>query len=308
MNKQKIGQNDENEFALSTGESSDDEEERIEEEEKARKTFSSIASDGADDIATDEFQNYLKRWGRHMTRKNIVMTEEDLDLSCKKESMTMKSEEEIAAVFSKFTSQEGSWNPDTVKCGACEALNPTASKELASGMATSVTSGGSIGSSGFSFPVSTALDSTSSFSFGGILASNNDTASEVKLFDVSFRDTAHSWGACFGKAKASYIWGSTTTVVFEKAKGFLFAGSVKPAEDSPSSRRKGQLWKRIIDFNQSLQRVNQSVSNALSTDQEFALKTVSKVDDLRAKLSDFCQEIIFFNELRDQIEKRMFCT
>ncbi|TDH67043.1 hypothetical protein CCR75_004149 [Bremia lactucae] len=606
----KYGQNDENEFADHDDESSDEDEQRKEEEDTARVTFRTLACKGTDYIATTVFPKLFKAMGstydeevHASTVANLdnngriyendfvtwyvswIFGDEDLEsgdendqtLSSQAQATKIKSKEEIAAVFSKFTAKEGSWkcsecmvtnSPDAMKCGACEALNPIASKGLAPVMATSATSAGSIGSSGFSFPVSTALESTSSFSFGGVLASSNDTANEVKFSGFSFGDTAPSWDAGFGKAAtlsaaatstssssctaikskpsastSSYppdttskpkpprfgatngsgyppdttskpkpptfgasngsdypsdttskpkpptfgtasssayppdtnskpklpIFGSTSsgdyppdttskpkpltfgatsssgsfqetnfkikppvfgqsnalkdapsstsfafnpfgknlfeskpqsssststnsaftfgrattdkaldastssfnvmkpnpfgstsaatflpaatsstrprlssntlsstlnkderfeklddekptkrtldfgdtsafdvkanTVVFEKAKGFPLAGPVKPAKDIPSSRMEGQLWKLIIDFDQSLQRVNQSVTTVLSTDQEFASKTLSKVDNLRAKLLNLCNEINSFDESRDQIEK-----
>jgi hypothetical protein len=83
----------------------------------------------------------------------------------------MKSKEEIAAAFSRFTAKEGSWKcavcmvsngPDAVKCSACETPNPSAPKVVAPVSAASATSAGSIGSGGFSFPVASSGASKSS--------------------------------------------------------------------------------------------------------------------------------------------------
>ncbi|ETP27641.1 hypothetical protein F442_23082, partial [Phytophthora nicotianae P10297] len=67
--------------------------------------------------------------------------------------------------------------PDAMKCSACETPNPAAPKVVVPVTAASATSAGSIGSGGFSFPVSTFSDSkTSSFSFGATPATGSNAA------------------------------------------------------------------------------------------------------------------------------------
>uniref|UniRef100_H3GJM7 RanBP2-type domain-containing protein n=1 Tax=Phytophthora ramorum TaxID=164328 RepID=H3GJM7_PHYRM len=167
------GQNDENEFAESDGESSDEEEERKEEEEKARNAFRSVASDGSDFIVSELFPNLFKTLGATYDEEEHASTlerlekdgkvyeadfipwyvnwifgddesdsdEDDVPSASVVEPTEMKSKEEIAAAFSKFTAKEGSWkcavcmvnnNPDAVKCSACETPNPAAPKPSSS--------------------------------------------------------------------------------------------------------------------------------------------------------------------------------
>ncbi|GMF47520.1 unnamed protein product [Phytophthora fragariaefolia] len=140
------GQNDENEFAESDDESSDEEEERKEEEEKARTTFRTIASDGTNFIASEQFPKLFKAMGSTYSEEEHASTleslekdgkvyeadfvswyvnwifgdedsdsdEDDAATSSSAKPAEMKSKEEIAAAFSKFTAKEGSW-----KCDVC---------------------------------------------------------------------------------------------------------------------------------------------------------------------------------------------
>ncbi|ETP43139.1 hypothetical protein F442_10005, partial [Phytophthora nicotianae P10297] len=81
------------------------------------------------------------------------------------------------------------------------------------------------------------------------------------------------------------------------------AAPAKSSKDIPSSRMEGQLWKLIIDFDKSLQRVNESSKNISSKDAEYSKKFLSQMDKLRAQISSLCDEINNLDESRDQIEK-----
>ncbi|KAF1776599.1 WD40/YVTN repeat-like-containing domain [Phytophthora cactorum] len=257
------GQNDENEFAESDGESSDEEEERKEEQDKARTTFRTMASDGADYIASEQFPKLFKAMGstydeeehastvEHLEKDgkiyendfvswyvNWIFGDDDSDsdedeaapASSESKPAEMKSKEEIAAVFSKFTAKEGSWKcavcmvsngPDAMKCSACETANPAAPKVVAPVTAASATSAGSIGSGGFSFPVPTGGDSKpSSFSFGVAPAAGSDAGGASKSTGFSFGGASSATGFSFPS--------STTS----SGTGFTFPSSTKPAADS----------------------------------------------------------------------------
>ncbi|CAH0482672.1 unnamed protein product [Peronospora belbahrii] len=151
------GQNDENEFAESDGESSDEEEERKEEEDRARTTFRSIASDGVGFIPSVQFPKLIKALGSTYSEEEHTSTlkslekdgkiyesdfvswyvnwifgdddsesDDDADTHASSEAKPdeMKSKEEIVAAFSRFLAKEGSW-----KCGVCMVNNdPEATK------------------------------------------------------------------------------------------------------------------------------------------------------------------------------------
>ncbi|KAG3121700.1 hypothetical protein PI125_g76 [Phytophthora idaei] len=240
------GQNDENEFAESDGESSDEEEERKEEQDKARTTFRTMASDGADYIASEQFPKLFKAMGSTYDEEEHASTVEHLEkdgkiykndfvswyvnwifgdgdsdsdedeaapASSESKPAEMKSKEEIAAVFSKFTAKEGSWKcavcmvsngPDAMKCSACETANPAAPKVVAPVTAASATSAGSIGSGGFSFPVPTGGDSKpSSFSFGVAPAAGSDAGGASKSTGFSFGGASSTTGFSFSSNTAS---------------------------------------------------------------------------------------------------------
>uniref|UniRef100_A0AAV1TKB6 RanBP2-type domain-containing protein n=1 Tax=Peronospora matthiolae TaxID=2874970 RepID=A0AAV1TKB6_9STRA len=81
---------------------------------------------------------------------------------------------------------------------------------------------------------------------------------------------------------------------------------VDPAESCisiPSSPMEGQLWKLIVNFDKSLQRLNQSSTKIPSNNTELSLNCMAKVDKLRLQISDFCMAINDLDELRDQVEK-----
>ncbi|KAL4173596.1 hypothetical protein KRP22_005546 [Phytophthora ramorum] len=252
------GQNDENEFAESDGESSDEEEERKEEEEKARNAFRSVASDGSDFIVSELFPNLFKTLGATYDEEEHASTLERLEKDGKVyeadfipwyvnwifgddesdsdgddvpsasvvEPTEMKSKEEIAAAFSKFTAKEGSWkcavcmvnnNPDAVKCSACETPNPAAPKVGAVTPA-SATSAGSIGSGGFSFPAATGdASKLSSFSFGATPGTSSKSGGTSKPAGFSFGDKAATTGFSFPSSKPG--------------SGFSFPTSTKPATE-----------------------------------------------------------------------------
>ncbi|KAL4133162.1 hypothetical protein PRIC2_003482 [Phytophthora ramorum] len=253
------GQNDENEFAESDGESSDEEEERKEEEEKARNAFRSVASDGSDFIVSELFPNLFKTLGATYDEEEHASTlerlekdgkvyeadfipwyvnwifgddesdsdEDDVPSASVVEPTEMKSKEEIAAAFSKFTAKEGSWkcavcmvnnNPDAVKCSACETPNPAAPKVGAVTPA-SATSAGSIGSGGFSFPAATGdASKLSSFSFGATPGTSSKSGGTSKPAGFSFGDKAATTGFSFPSSKPG--------------SGFSFPTSTKPATES----------------------------------------------------------------------------
>ncbi|KAL4105625.1 hypothetical protein PRIC1_003685 [Phytophthora ramorum] len=252
------GQNDENEFAESDGESSDEEEERKEEEEKARNAFRSVASDGSDFIVSELFPNLFKTLGATYDEEEHASTlerlekdgkvyeadfipwyvnwifgddesdsdEDDVPSASVVEPTEMKSKEEIAAAFSKFTAKEGSWkcavcmvnnNPDAVKCSACETPNPAAPKVGAVTPA-SATSAGSIGSGGFSFPAATGdASKLSSFSFGATPGTSSKSGGTSKPAGFSFGDKAATTGFSFPSSKPG--------------SGFSFPTSTKPATE-----------------------------------------------------------------------------
>ncbi|KAL7998982.1 putative Zinc finger, RanBP2-type, EF-hand domain pair, Zinc finger, RanBP2-type superfamily [Plasmopara halstedii] len=205
------GQNDENEFASSDGESSDEEEQRKEEEATARALFRTLTSDGADFIASTLFPKLFAVLGSTYDEEEHASTVESLSrdgkiyeddfvswyvnwlfgaedseseepsIPPKAEPVKMKSKEEIAAVFSKYTATEGSWKcavcmvnnaPHLLKCSACETPNPASSKEIAPATT-------AIGSEGFSFPVDQNSKSTS-ISFGANSSAGIETAGEAK--------------------------------------------------------------------------------------------------------------------------------
>ncbi|KAG7394241.1 hypothetical protein PHYBOEH_005440 [Phytophthora boehmeriae] len=252
------GQNDENEFAESNGEDSDEEEERKEEEDTARVTFRSIAADGTDYLTSDHYAKLFKALGATYSEDehgaaigklekdgkvyeddfvswyvNWIFGDEDSDddsdgdapAPSSEQKSEMKTKEEIAAAFSKFTAKEGSWrcaacmvnnDPDAHKCRACETPNPDAPKVSPPPAAASVTAAGGIGAGGFSFPASTGV--TSSFSFG---ATPNADADAPKPTGFSFgaipstdADTSKSSGFSFGNATP--------------ATGFSFPATTKP--------------------------------------------------------------------------------
>ncbi|KAF4128018.1 Zinc-finger in Ran binding protein [Phytophthora infestans] len=249
------GQNDENEFA-DCDESSDEEEERKEEADTARVTFRTIAADGADYIVSEQFPKLIKAMGATYDEEEHTNTVKDLEKDGKinendfvtwyvnwifgdeasdsdedddapassAKPAGMKSKEEIAAAFSKFTAKEGRWKcavcmvsngPDAMKCSACETPNPAAPKTIAPVKAASATSAGSIGSGGFSFPVSTGSDSKpSSFMFGVTPAAGSGTTGASKSTGFSFGAAASSTGFSFP---------STANT------GFSFSTSTKPA-------------------------------------------------------------------------------
>uniref|UniRef100_M4B520 RanBP2-type domain-containing protein n=1 Tax=Hyaloperonospora arabidopsidis (strain Emoy2) TaxID=559515 RepID=M4B520_HYAAE len=81
---------------------------------------------------------------------------------------------------------------------------------------------------------------------------------------------------------------------------------VDPAESCisiPSSPMEGQLWKLIVNFDKSLQRLNQCSTKIPSNNPELSLNCMAKVDKIRLQISDFCMTINDLDELRDQVEK-----
>ncbi|KAI9913034.1 hypothetical protein PsorP6_005526 [Peronosclerospora sorghi] len=275
-NQHEYGQNDENEFAESDHVSSDEEAEREEEEEKARTTFHSIASDGADFILSEQLPKLFKAMGSTYSEKehasiveslekggkiyemdfvawyvDWIMGEEDLEsdeeASLATGTCEMKSKEEIQAAFSKFTVKEGSWkcvecllsnDPKATKCSACETPNPAAPKGVTAATPAHAPAAGSIGSGGFSFPVSTGDGSKSStLSFGappstpanvntnisgGFLFGSNITASGLSFSSSPSSSTAAA-GLSFGE---STIWKADAGLSFGATRSSIVAPSI----------------------------------------------------------------------------------
>ncbi|GMF29824.1 unnamed protein product [Phytophthora lilii] len=275
------GQNDENEFAESDGESSDEEEERKEEEDKARTTFRSIAADGTNFIASEQFPKLFKALGSTYSEEEHASTLESLEKDGKvyeadfvswyvnwifgddsdsdedeeaspsavTKPAEMKSKEEIAAAFSKFTAKEGSWkcavcmvsnSPDAAKCSACETPNPAAPKVVAPVTAASATSAGSIGSGGFSFPVATGnATKTSSFSFGATPDANTDSSDASKSTGFSFGGAAATTGFSFPSSTSTSGSGFSFPTSTQPTTGFNFGVSTSSAAPAAKSSPSG---------------------------------------------------------------------
>ncbi|UIZ29761.1 hypothetical protein KXD40_003014 [Peronospora effusa] len=270
------GQNDENEFVESDGESSDEEEERKEEEDKARTTFRTIASDGSDFILSEQFSKLIKAMGSTYAEEEHAKTLENLEkdgkvyeadfvswyvdwifgdddsdsddnadtpASSATEPAEMKSKEDIAAAFLRLSAKEGSWkcgvcmvsnNPEAIKCSACEAPNPAAPKSVVPVTAASApTSAGSIGSGGFSFPVSTEETSKpSSLSFGA--SPGATTVCATKSSEISSCDTAPTSGFSFPSRSTTSETGTTGLAFGSSTVSASIAGSSAYPPDTTS--------------------------------------------------------------------------
>ncbi|RLN86915.1 hypothetical protein BBJ28_00007391 [Nothophytophthora sp. Chile5] len=79
--------------------------------------------------------------------------------------------------------------------------------------------------------------------------------------------------------------------------------SVKTSQAMPSSQMEGQLWKLIVDFDKSFQRVNRSSKVILSKDVGFTKKFIAKMDTLHAQIAGLCELINTLDDSREQIEK-----
>ncbi|RLN91180.1 hypothetical protein BBJ28_00004759 [Nothophytophthora sp. Chile5] len=79
--------------------------------------------------------------------------------------------------------------------------------------------------------------------------------------------------------------------------------SVKTSKAMPSSQMEGQLWKLIVDFDKSFQRVNRSSKVILPKDVDFTKKFVAKMDTLHAQIAGLCELINTLDDSREQIEK-----
>jgi hypothetical protein len=279
------GQNDENEFAESDGESSDEEEERKEEENNARSAFRAIASDGDDFISTEQFPKVFKALGSTYSDEehastleslkkegkvyendfvswyvNWIFGDEDSDSDSDSDAdadapassaagpAEMKSKEEIAAAFSRFTAKEGSWKcavcmvsngPDAVKCSACETPNPSAPKVVAPVSAASATSAGSIGSGGFSFPVaSSGASKSSSFSFGVAQDAGSSADGASKPTGFSFGGAAATTGFSFPSSSTSgtgFSFAAANSEPKTPLKGFNFGATTSSSATSSNS-------------------------------------------------------------------------
>ncbi|CAI5737269.1 unnamed protein product [Hyaloperonospora brassicae] len=95
----------------------------------------------------------------------------------------------------------------------------------------------------------------------------------------------------------------TTSVLVPKESAIPPVGPAESGISIPSSHMEGQLWKLIVNFDKSLQRVNQNSTKILSSDPEFSINCVARIDKIRIQISEFCTTINDLDELRDQIEK-----
>ncbi|RQM13502.1 hypothetical protein DD237_003787 [Peronospora effusa] len=95
----------------------------------------------------------------------------------------------------------------------------------------------------------------------------------------------------------------TNEIPTAKVKTLPICAPAKPSKSIPSSQMEGQLWKLIVEFNKSLQRVNESSKSILSKDPAFSKNILAKTDNLRAQLSHLCDEVNNLDESRDKIEK-----
>ncbi|KAK1945676.1 Nuclear pore complex protein [Phytophthora citrophthora] len=279
------GQDAENEFAESDGESSDEEEARKEEEDNARVTFRTMAADGTDYIASDLFPKLFKAMGSTYDEDEHASTvanlekegkiyeadfvswyvdwifgpddsdseeEDDAPAPSEAKPAEMKSKEEIAAAFSKFTAKEGSWkcamcminnDREAVKCSSCETPNPAAPKVVAPVTTASATSAGSIGSGGFSFPVSSGdASKTSSFSFGAAPSTDSEAVAATKAtkaIGFSFGGAATTTGFNFPGSSTSGT-GFNFTSSATSSTGFNFGGAIVKTTSDGMPREEGE--------------------------------------------------------------------
>ncbi|KAG2941758.1 hypothetical protein PC115_g1778 [Phytophthora cactorum] len=340
------GQNDENEFAESDGESSDEEEERKEEQDKARTTFRTMASDGADYIASEQFPKLFKAMGstydeeehastvEHLEKDgkiyendfvswyvNWIFGDDDSDsdedeaapASSESKPAEMKSKEEIAAVFSKFTAKEGSWKcavcmvsngPDAMKCSACETANPAAPKVVAPVTAASATSAGSIGSGGFSFPVSTGGDSKpSSFSFGVAPAAGSDAGGASKSTGFSFGGASSTTGFSFSSNTASsgtdFNFGAAAALTAPAAtSGFSFGVNAGGSPDAAAtSKNAAAVDSSVKDTKPSSPKKTVSHEYGQNDENEFAESDGESSDEEEMRKEEEAQARVTFRTI-----------
>ncbi|KAG6970178.1 hypothetical protein JG687_00002765 [Phytophthora cactorum] len=340
------GQNDENEFAESDGESSDEEEERKEEQDKARTTFRTMASDGADYIASEQFPKLFKAMGstydeeehastvEHLEKDgkiyendfvswyvNWIFGDDDSDsdedeaapASSESKPAEMKSKEEIAAVFSKFTAKEGSWKcavcmvsngPDAMKCSACETANPAAPKVVAPVTAASATSAGSIGSGGFSFPVPTGGDSKpSSFSFGVAPAAGSDAGGASKSTGFSFGGASSATGFSFSSNTASsgtdFNFGAAAALTAPAAtSGFSFGVNAGGSPDAAAtSKNAAAVDSSVKDTKPSSPKKTVSHEYGQNDENEFAESDGESSDEEEMRKEEEAQARVTFRTI-----------
>ncbi|KAG2838438.1 hypothetical protein PC118_g1643 [Phytophthora cactorum] len=340
------GQNDENEFAESDGESSDEEEERKEEQDKARTTFRTMASDGADYIASEQFPKLFKAMGstydeeehastvEHLEKDgkiyendfvswyvNWIFGDDDSDsdedeaapASSESKPAEMKSKEEIAAVFSKFTAKEGSWKcavcmvsngPDAMKCSACETANPAAPKVVAPVTAASATSAGSIGSGGFSFPVPTGGDSKpSSFSFGVAPAAGSDAGGASKSTGFSFGGASSTTGFSFSSNTASsgtdFNFGAAAALTAPAAtSGFSFGVNAGGSPDAAAtSKNAAAVDSSVKDTKPSSPKKTVSHEYGQNDENEFAESDGESSDEEEMRKEEEAQARVTFRTI-----------
>ncbi|KAG4064462.1 hypothetical protein PC123_g718 [Phytophthora cactorum] len=340
------GQNDENEFAESDGESSDEEEMRKEEEAQARVTFRTIASDGADYIASEQFPKLFKAMGatydeeehastvEHLEKDgkiyendfvswyvNWIFGDDDSDsdedeaapASSESKPAEMKSKEEIAAVFSKFTAKEGSWKcavcmvsngPDAMKCSACETANPAAPKVVAPVTAASATSAGSIGSGGFSFPVPTGGDSKpSSFSFGVAPAAGSDAGGASKSTGFSFGGASSTTGFSFSSNTASsgtdFNFGAAAALTAPAAtSGFSFGVNAGGSPDAAAtSKNAAAVDSSVKDTKPSSPKKTVSHEYGQNDENEFAESDGESSDEEEMRKEEEAQARVTFRTI-----------
>ncbi|KAF1334260.1 Nuclear pore complex protein, partial [Globisporangium splendens] len=81
------------------------------------------------------------------------------------------------------------------------------------------------------------------------------------------------------------------------------AGDKSTQKRTPKTPLEGQLWKLIIDFDKSFQRVNENSKSIQSEDASFNKKVTSQLRELQTQVSSLCNDINSLDDSRDQIEK-----
>ncbi|GAB9470777.1 Nuclear pore complex protein, partial [Globisporangium polare] len=71
----------------------------------------------------------------------------------------------------------------------------------------------------------------------------------------------------------------------------------------PKSVLEGQLWKLIIDFDKSFQRIKRNSKSIQSEDKKFSDQVTSQLRKLQTQVSSLCNDINSLDDSRDQIEK-----
>ncbi|GMF61872.1 unnamed protein product [Phytophthora fragariaefolia] len=183
--------------------------------------------------------------------------------------------------------------------GATEKVPDTSSSPFGMVPKANVKSAFSFGASASESKDATSKPSSSrpSFSFDTVSSTLDTTAKNNSTNDAPKTKRTLN----FGDSIASVAKPNSVSAVKTSVK--LVIAPAKPSKGIPSSQMEGQLWKLIVDFDKSLQRVNQSSKNIASKDPEFSKNLLAKTEKLRAQISTLCDEVNNMDESRDQIEK-----